>query len=126
MVSASSRKLLAAAFLLAAPCAMLGADADEPVQTQVEMNQAAAADFQKADAALNKVYQRIRAALDADGQAKLKAAQRAWLAYRDAEAAFEAAPNEGGSIYPMVVANVKTRLTEARVSELGQLLQNHE
>jgi uncharacterized protein YecT (DUF1311 family) len=120
------RKLLAAAFLLAAPCAMLAADADEPVQTQAEMNQEAAADFQKADAALNKVYQRIRAALDADGQAKLKVAQRAWLAYRDAEAALEAAPNEGGSIYPMIVANVKTRLTEARVSELGQLLQNHE
>jgi uncharacterized protein YecT (DUF1311 family) len=115
--------LLGATFLLATTGLTFAADSDdEPVQTQAEMNQEAAADFQKADAELNQIYKQVRAGLDADGQAKLKTAQRAWLAYRDAEAELEAAPNEGGSIYPMIVANVKARLTEARVKELKEVL----
>lgn len=121
MFPASSRRLLAATILLATPCVLCAAD-DEPVQTQAEMNQEASADFQKADAELNKIYKRVRESLDEAGQAKLKAAQRAWLAYRDAEAALEAAPNEGGSIYPMIVANVMARLTETRVKELKEVL----
>jgi len=115
-----------AAILLVTPCAIHAAGDEEPVQTQAEMNQEAAADFQKADATLNKIYKKVRAALDEAGQAKLKAAQRAWLAYRDAEAELEAAPNEGGSIYPMIIANVKARLTDARVKELEEVLSASE
>ncbi|MGH8045907.1 MAG: lysozyme inhibitor LprI family protein [Chthoniobacterales bacterium] len=93
-------------------------------QTQVEMTDEAAADFKKSDAKLNAAYKKLRATLDEDGQAKLKTAQKAWLAYRDAEAALEAAPNEGGTIYPMVFANVKTRLTDARTEELDAIINS--
>ena len=91
-------------------------------QTQSEMNAEAAADFAKADRKLNAAYQKLKADQDESGQALLKAAQRAWLAYRDAEAALEAAPSKGGSIYPLVVSSAKTRLTEARTKELQAIL----
>jgi len=92
-------------------------------QTQAEMNDEAAADFAKADKALNAAYKKLRTAQDESGREKLKAAQKAWIAYRDAEAEFEAAPNEGGSIYPLVYATVKTRITEARTKELTDVLE---
>jgi uncharacterized protein YecT (DUF1311 family) len=103
------------------------ADDDEPVQTQAEMNQQAAADFEKADAQLNKVYKQVQAGLDAEGLAKLKAAQRAWIAFRDAEADFEAdAEARGGTMAPCIYNGVRQQLTETRTADLKALLQNHE
>jgi uncharacterized protein YecT (DUF1311 family) len=58
-------------------------------QTQAAMNAQVRAEFAKADAALNKTYDALLAKLpDAEGKEKLKQSQRAWLAFRDAEAAF--------------------------------------
>jgi uncharacterized protein YecT (DUF1311 family) len=93
-------------------------------QTQSEMNAEAAADFKKADAKLNAVYKKVKASLGEDGLENLKVAQRAWIAYRDAEAVLEAAPNEGGSIYPLIFASVKTRMTEARTEELQAIIDD--
>jgi uncharacterized protein YecT (DUF1311 family) len=53
--------------------------------------------------------------------AKLKEAQTAWLAFRDAHVrAFWPSdePRAYGSVHPMCVANELTRLTLARLSEL--------
>jgi uncharacterized protein YecT (DUF1311 family) len=107
-------------FLLALGVAALPFTAT--AQTQAEMNEEAAADFKKADAALNAAYKELKAVQDEEGAIKLKTAQKAWLAYRDAEAAFEAAPNDGGSIYPLVLLEAKTRITEARTKELREVL----
>ena len=52
-------------------------------QTQSAMNQCAMEEFKKADAEMNKVYQQLL--LKTDRQEKLKAAQRAWVAFRDAD-----------------------------------------
>jgi uncharacterized protein YecT (DUF1311 family) len=58
-------------------------------QTRAAMNAQARAEFEKADADLNKTYDALLAKLpDAEGKEKLKQSQRAWLAFRDAEAAF--------------------------------------
>ncbi len=91
-------------------------------QTQSEMTAEAAADFKKADAALNVVYKKLRATLDGEGQAKLKAAQKAWLAYRDAQAALDADASRGGSIAPMEYAMSRTASTEARTTALRAML----
>ncbi len=107
--------------LLAAAALVLPARA----QTQSEMNAEAAAELQKANAALNAVYKKMRALQDEAGGARLKAAQKAWIAFRDAQAAFEAAHSEGGSIYPLELANAKTRLTETRTEELEALMDDH-
>jgi len=107
---------------------LLAADKDdeEHVPTQAEMNQQAADDLAKADKEMTETYAKLKATLDKAGQAKLKAAQKAWIGYRDAEAASEAAPNEGGSVYAMVYAQVQQRITENRTEELSLVLEGDE
>jgi len=86
------------------------------------MNQAAAREFEKVDAELNNIYKKVVAGLDAEGKKKLQAAQRAWIIYRDAEAAFVADSERGGSIVPLIYANTQTELTQARIKVLRELL----
>jgi uncharacterized protein YecT (DUF1311 family) len=87
-------------------------------QTQMEMNQTAANDYKKADARLNQVYRKLMPVLDAPTKAKLKAAQTAWIKFRDAESAFRASEVEGGSAYPADYAGYMTTLTQHRTREL--------
>ena len=70
---------------------------------QVSLNQCAGQDFKAADADLNAVYGQVAGRLsDApDVKSLLTAAQRSWVAFRDAECAFRSSGSEGGSIHPM-------------------------
>jgi uncharacterized protein YecT (DUF1311 family) len=71
-------------------------------QSQAEMNQQAVKDFDAADAAMNKAYKQLMSKVDKEAQAKLRSAQRAWVAFRDAQADFEAdLEARGGSMAPM-------------------------
>src|SRR6266849_2849114 len=80
-------------------------------QTQAEMNAQARADFARADADLNKTYQAVLAKLrDAESKQKLKEQQRAWLVFRDAEAAFAADQARGGSMAPTIRYATMTEL----------------
>lgn len=90
-------------------------------QTQTEMNVTADKQFKRADARLNSVYRRVRASLDTRSRAKLEKAEHAWVTYRDAEAGLEASLYRGGSMEPMVYANVQRNLTDARIKELQGL-----
>ena len=89
-------------------------------QTQLEMNQEAHRNFEKADKDLNLVYSKLSKALDAKRRAKLKEAQRAWLKFRDAESAFWASEMEGGSAYPMLYSGTQANLTKKRTKELKE------
>jgi uncharacterized protein YecT (DUF1311 family) len=90
-------------------------------QTQFEMNAIAARDYRDADAALNDVWGRASTfAHSIDRHAELLAAQRAWLAYRDAACTAHAAPFEGGSMQPMVVSACLTQITEERTRMLAE------
>jgi len=89
-------------------------------QSQPEMNQASQAGFEKADAKLNATYKKLLSKLDSEGKKKLIAAERAWVAYRDAQAAFEAdAQARGGSMAPLIYNQTCLELTEARIKELA-------
>lgn len=95
-------------------------------QTQFDMDMDSYHDFQKADKQLNTVYQQlIKRYSDSDDvitRRKIVAAERAWVAYRDAEANMEAsAEGEGGSIYPMLVNEFATSITEERIKTLKQV-----
>ena len=92
-------------------------------QTQAQMNQEAAAEFKKADTALNKLYPQVLAKLDAEGKDKLKAAQRAWVAFRDAQAEFEADTARGGTMAPLLRATSMTQTTEDRIKQLKAFLK---
>jgi uncharacterized protein YecT (DUF1311 family) len=111
-------------------CAWLGfsaaALADEcPDQSQQGLNQCAEAAYKKADEALNAVYRDITRRLkdDAETTKQLVSAQKAWIAFRDAECAFATSDNAGGSIYPMVYAGCQTRLTKTRTNDLRLYLK---
>ena len=93
-------------------------------QDQQTMNRQAGADFTKADAEMNKIYAKVIATLDDEGKAKLKAAQRAWVAFRDAEAAFQADREaRDGSMAPLIYEGTRSRLTKERTKTLKETIE---
>ena len=94
-----------------------------PGQSQQEMNAGAAAEFAKADKELNEVYGKVLGVLDDEAKEMLKRSQRAWVAFRNAEAAFRAdAEARGGSMWPLVHEGVRGKLTQERVKALREYL----
>jgi uncharacterized protein YecT (DUF1311 family) len=76
-------------------------------------------DFEKADHELNENYKKaIASAGDDEAKGLLKAAQRAWIAYRDAESAFYVAAFGGKFGEKKVENDIRARLTEARARDL--------
>lgn len=105
------------AVLVAAPAAR-AQECDRSDDSQQMMNICADADYQAADAKLNATYKGLVGDGDEKSNKLLQAAQRAWIAFRDAECAYSAADSEGGSIYPMEVSQCLTELTNERVKQL--------
>ena len=100
----------------------LAAQAACPGDTQVEMNECAAAEYQAADAALNAAWGPAKAFFDGMGHgAALLDAQRKWIAYRDAACQAEILPYDGGSIQPLIYSTCMTRITRQRTDALTQL-----
>jgi uncharacterized protein YecT (DUF1311 family) len=100
-------------------------------QTQATMNACANQEFARADSELNKTYRAVLAktAKQPETAAKIKTAQKSWLVYRDAylEAMFPAADKqtEYGSIYPMQLALLRSKLTRQQTAALKDLLRQH-
>lgn len=114
------RAILIAALPLLLAAAPARADDCTNPQAQQAMNRCAEADYERADAELNRVYKQVMHGLDAQSQALLKAAQRDWISFRDDECKYENVENEGGSIYPLVYNGCLTTLTKARTKQLQQ------
>src|SRR6478735_9958125 len=94
-------------------------------QTQASMNAEARADFQRADADLNKTYQSVLEKLPTvESKQKLREAQRAWVVSRDAEAAHAAKEADGGSMAPTLRYATMTHMTQERIKELKALLDH--
>jgi len=97
---------------------------------QSELNRCAALDARDADADLNRTYQELLSKLKNDDRAtkKVRAAQRAWLAFRDShmEELYPAdnKQSEYGSIYPMCYARVVTAMTKQRIADLRKMLDD--
>lgn len=86
------------------------------------------ADYKTADQALNQTYKDVekRLANDSNGKARLIAAQRAWIAFRDAECTFQSSGDDGGTAAPMVITACRTSLTTARAAQLKGYLNCQE
>jgi uncharacterized protein YecT (DUF1311 family) len=98
-----------------------------PAQNQHEMNRAAAEDSEKADVELNKVYKKVLAAeMDEEAVKLLKAAQKAWIAFRDAEAKHAEDEARGGSMAPLLYYSSLARVTRERTKQLAQQLTDEE
>ena len=90
--------------------------------TQAEMNECSAREYRAADRALNAEYARLVASIhDAGRLQRLRAAQRAWIAFRDAQCAFESSAMEGGTAAQLLFSGCAAQLTRERAKELRDL-----
>ncbi|HMG50827.1 MAG TPA: lysozyme inhibitor LprI family protein [Inquilinus sp.] len=119
------KTFVAAAVLLAV---LPAAAQDCPDQSQDGLSRCADTAYKQADAALNATYKQIIERLkdDADTTKSLVAAQRAWIAYRDAECDFITSGAAGGTIRPMLQTMCLEQVTTKRVDELKPLLECEE
>jgi len=90
--------------------------------SQTDLNLCAGENFKQADAKLNAFYAKLQKKISAAGQSKLREAQKSWLAYRDAQCAFETLGTIDGSIHSMVVAQCLTDVTEQQTKRLQHQL----
>jgi uncharacterized protein YecT (DUF1311 family) len=105
--------------LLVGASAARAQECDRGDDSQQMMNICAGKDYAAADAKLNKAYQDLIGSDDANAKTLLQHAQKAWIAFRDAECASTTSDSEGGSIHPMAVSQCLMRLTNDRVKQLS-------
>ncbi len=92
-------------------------------QTTLEMRECEAKMLKEADASLNKVYKQLISLIGDKAQKdRLKAAEQAWLKYRDAHCAFMAGFYEGGTMEAQTYTACLREMTEKRTSELQEAL----
>lgn len=92
-------------------------------QTQAEMNRDASESYKKVDKELNDIYKTILTDYKSDTVfiKNLKASQRIWINFRDAElkVKFPATnPRFYGSVFPMCVSIYLEKLTRERITTL--------
>jgi len=102
-------------------------------ETQMEMTYCAEQDYNAADKALNAQYQLARKATkkwDVDAateqpasDAALIAAQRAWVAYRDAHCESYGWQAHGGTMEPQLIYACSADLTRKRTADLKELTE---
>jgi uncharacterized protein YecT (DUF1311 family) len=87
---------------------------------QSDMNLCFERVFARTDAELNAAYAKVLKSNSDDekGIALLRAAEHAWIDFRDRNCAFETHSDEGGSIYRTVMAACQIRMTKARIKQL--------
>jgi uncharacterized protein YecT (DUF1311 family) len=125
-------RYLAIAFLIASLPALAQDSAqyracNEKAKAQAEMNACASEEAARVDAELNEVYRKLlsQTANQPEATAKIKAAERAWIAYRDAymDAMYPAKNKQAeyGSIYPMEADLLRAKVTERQVTALTEV-----
>lgn len=92
------------------------------------MNVCSGKSYEKVDGELNKLYKQIEARLkdDADTTKLLVTAQRAWVAYRDAECGFSSSMVAQGTVYPFIHSSCLEGLTQNRIKDLKGYLSCEE
>ncbi|MDB5780140.1 lysozyme inhibitor LprI family protein [Caballeronia mineralivorans] len=112
--------------LIASSAAYAGKLDCKNASDQLRLDECAGKDFKASDAKLNEVYRALSAKTSQKGKASLQSAQRAWLAYRDAQCQFETMGTIDGSIHPMVYASCMDKLTQAQTKLLSAQLHCEE
>lgn len=121
------RTLLTAA-LIALMMPVAHADECKDAQDQATMTRCAEKDYKASDARLNALYGEIgkRLSGDADTKRLFAKAERAWVAFRDAECGFSASGVTGGSAHPMTYAMCLNDLTQKRIADFRRYLSCEE
>lgn len=87
-------------------------------QSTVEMKEQAGAILEKSDKAMNAAYQQLLKALNDEGKKRLREAQRAWVAFRDAQAGFDSHHLAGGTLEGLEHLGSLNQLTQERTKRL--------
>jgi uncharacterized protein YecT (DUF1311 family) len=104
---------------------------NDKAKTRGKMNACASEEAARVDVELNTVYRKLllKAASQPEAVAKIKASERAWIAYRDTyiEAMYPAKDKQAeyGSIYPMEADVLKAKLTRQQVAALEEMLKQY-
>ncbi len=111
----------AVALALIQPAVAQQPDCKNP-EDQNALNTCTGLEYRAADKQLNATFHALMTKLSKDGQAQLQKAQRAWIAYRDAQCDFDTAASVGGTIHPMAEAECLGNLTKIQAQHLDQQL----
>lgn len=109
-----------------------GASAAEPCDTasssQADLNECYGKAYKKSDDDLNALYKQITTRLkdDAATTKLLVTAQKAWVAFRDAECNFSTSGSAQGSVYPMIQSICLDGLTSKRIDDFKSYLKCEE
>ena len=114
-----TRAVLLLLLVLSAPALALDCGRQ---QTEGAARQCSGQRLREADRTLNQTYTALLKRFSAPQQTMLRASERAWVAYRDAQCKMVASGVDGGSAQPMVTADCLGDLTSARVKELNYQL----
>ena len=100
-------------------------------QTQAELNMMQYESYKKADKKLNEVYQAILKEYKSDTEfiKNLRASQRIWITFRDAEVKVKFPDREDGyygSIHPLCISAYLEELTLDRISILTRWINGAE
>lgn len=91
--------------------------------TQQEMNNCAATEYQKADEQLNDTYKTIVARATPPQRELLSQAEQAWISVRDTDCKFVSSGAEEGSAKTLVNSQCLTDKTRERINFLSSLMQ---
>ena len=82
-----------------------------------------AAELGRREAILNKLYQQVLRAVGPGQQARLRKAERAWVAFAEAECDFRMAPEVGGMDAPLVCNVCRLEVIARRIEDLRRTLE---
>lgn len=102
------------------------ADSCDSATSQAALNECAGNDYKKQDDLLNQTYKEAMKLATETQKTQLKAAQNAWIAFRDADCAFLTSGADGASVAPMVHAQCMTDKTRERTELLKSTLSCEE
>ena len=102
-----------------------GIDPNAPL-TQAAMNERSANELTAARKELDGLVRDVAKALDKADAEKWEEVNRAWETYVDLATKFEAAPNVGGSIYPLIYNTAERRYVDQRLQNVRRQLKPEE
>jgi uncharacterized protein YecT (DUF1311 family) len=88
---------------------------------QLELTQCADRELAKSEATLSQAYKSLFADLDDEHRPLLEKAQRAWIAFRDADCELDASHALGGSMFPVLVSECRRAMADTRVKDIKAL-----
>lgn len=82
-----------------------------------------AAELDRREATLNTLYKQVLHAVRPERQAGLRKAERAWVAFADAECGFHRSAETGGTDAPLVYNACRLELMARRIDDLRRALK---